>query len=64
MDQFLLVFDYRSDHGPRRVGMFSTRGQAQDHIDRLNLPDATYQILPVTHVETDRPGHTWPTPGT
>lgn len=47
-DRFVLEYDYREDGGPRLIGPFSTRGQADAYARNLNLREAAYCVCPIT----------------
>lgn len=52
-EQHMLVYDSRSDGGPRYVGPFLTYVEALAHHDRLLLKNAVFDVVPVTHPDDD-----------
>lgn len=45
--QLLVEFDYRSDGGPKRVGIFSSRLDAESYVKSLGPIDAEWCVAPV-----------------
>ena len=57
-EQYVLVFDYRSDGGPRMVGPFPTRAAAFAHADAIDIRHlgsltATFEARSLTAPEGD-----------
>jgi hypothetical protein len=58
VNQVILVFDHRDDQGPAYVGPFRNRGDALTHIEELDLRDAVWTAVRLTHPDDDRPART------
>jgi hypothetical protein len=61
-ENFVLIYDNRSDCGPRFVGPFSTKRDAEDHADGLATEGwtASYSVVKLASPERDRVGPNWP----
>jgi hypothetical protein len=55
-DNFALVYASRSDSGPRFVGPFRSREDAEDHADSLAAPgwQASYSVVRLTPPASDQ----------
>lgn len=60
-DNFVLNFDNRSDGGPRFVGPFHSRQDAEDHADSLAGPgwQASFCVVRLTAPERDQGRLDW-----